>query len=186
MAWPQHVVEVIRGKAYRSTRSSACALAVALLAAACGTPPSVQSPPPQPTGPSASQQPPITPSVPAPRPSAQSLAEWKRQAAEKIHAANRRYVFAGPPPNPLRAVVVVEMTVASDGQVKRADLLRVPDHSRELGKLALATLNSASPLPPPPKAVISGGNFRVTETWLFRDDGQFQIRTIALPQSASL
>ena len=86
------------------------------------------------------------------------------------------------PPNPLRAVVVVEMTVAADGRVRRAELLRVPAHSRELGSVALRTLNAASPLPPPPRALTAQGTIRTTETWLFRDDGQFQIRTLASPQ----
>lgn len=129
-----------------------------------------------------------TPPVSAPpvavAPSPRALADWKRSAAERIHAANRSLVFTGAPPNPLRAVVVVDMTVAADGQVRRAELLRVPGHAKHLGAVALKTISTASPLPPPPRTLVARGPIRTTETWLFRDDGQFQVRTLALPQSA--
>lgn len=116
--------------------------------------------------------------------SPRSLAEWKRSAAERIHAANRALIYGGAPPNPLRAVVVVEMTVSADGQIRRADLLRVPGHAKELGAVALKTLSAAAPLPAPPRALVAQGPIRVTETWLFRDDGHFQIRTLATAQAA--
>lgn len=113
-----------------------------------------------------------------------TLVEWKRSAAERIHSANRNLIYAGAPPNPLRAIVVVEMTVSADGQVRRADLVRVPSHSKELGQVALKSLNAAAPLPAPPKTLVAQGPIRVTETWLFRDDGQFQIRTLASAQQS--
>lgn len=91
-------------------------------------------------------------------------------------------MFEGRPPAPLRAVVVIELTVAADGRVRRADLLRVPGHSRDLGQVALRAAGAASPLPLPPKALVAGGPTRLTETWLFRDDGKFQLRTLAQPQ----
>ncbi len=123
------------------------------------------------------------PSVSAAVPT-RSMAEWKRIAAEHIQATNRNLIYSGAPPNPLRAVVVVEMTVSADGQVRRAELLRVPAHSRELGAVALRTLSAASPLPPLPRALVAQGTIRTTETWLFREDGHFQIRTLASPQAA--
>jgi protein TonB len=134
--------------------------------------------------PSSSQASRPTPPAVASSPSPRVLAEWKRSAAERIHTANRPLVFTGTPPNPLRAVVVVEMTVSADGQVRRAELLRVPGHAKHLGAVALKALNTASPLPAPPRMLVAQGPIRTTETWLFRDDGQFQIRTLALPQSA--
>jgi protein TonB len=75
------------------------------------------------------------------------------------------------------------MTVSADGQVRRAELLRVPGNAKELGGVALKTLNAASPLPAPPKALVAQGPMKATETWLFRDDGQFQLRSLALEQS---
>jgi protein TonB len=83
----------------------------------------------------------------------------------------------------LRAVVVLEVAVAADGQVRNATLLRVPDHSRDLGRVAMRAVSAASPLPPPPRTLVAAGAYRFTETWLFREDGKFQLRTLALPQA---
>jgi protein TonB len=167
-----------------SPRGLALAMAVAL-ASGCATkapePPQTVSP-----GPTASRPGPVAATPPAriETSSPRSLAEWKRSAAERIHAANRSQIFTGAPPNPLRAVVVVEMTVAADGRVQRADLMRVPGHAKELGAVALKTLNAASPLPAPPRALVAQGPIRTTETWLFREDGHFQIRTLASAQAS--
>lgn len=174
---------------FRESPAPRSALALALataLAAGCAT----QAPEsPQPAGPKqAASRPAPSAAAPSPRAetaSARSLAEWKRSAAERIHAANRSQIFTGTPPNPLRAVVVVQMTVAADGSVQRADLMRVPGHARELGAVALKTLNAASPLPAPPRALVAQGPIRTTETWLFRDDGHFQIRTLASAQASA-
>ena len=173
----------------RVPRLSIAAAAVVALIAGCAT----QTPAPTATASSKT-----LPSSPAGRPSPtasapparieaaspRSLSEWKRSAAERIHAANRALVYSGAPPNPLRAVVVVEMTVAADGQVRRADLLRVPGHAKDLGAVALRTLDAASPLPAPPRSLVAQGPIRTTETWLFRDDGHFQIRTLASAQAS--
>jgi protein TonB len=161
-------------------------MAAAALVAGCAAPPPEGARPP--SSASAPILPPPSARSPAPAVTAPSataartLSEWKRSAAERIQSTNRALVYGGRPPNPLRAVVVVEMTVAADGRVRRADLLRVPGHSRELGTVALRSLDSASPLPPPPRALVAHGPMKVTETWLFREDGHFQIRTLAMAQ----
>lgn len=97
-------------------------------------------------------------------------------------AVNRTRVFEGRPPHPLKAIVVLELTVAADGRVQRASVLRAPDHARELGAEAVRTVQAASPVPPPPQSVVSRGATRFTETWLFRNDNQFQLRTLAQTQ----
>jgi TonB family protein len=168
-------------------RNSILTGAAAVLVFGCTTPPppvqsgvpSVQSASQANKAPSSSPPQARTYETASPR----SLADWKRNAAERIHAANRSLVYTGAPPNPLRAVVVVEMTVAADGQVRRAELLRAPTHAKDLGAVALKAVNAASPLPAPPKALVAQGAMKTTETWLFRDDGQFQLRSLALAQA---
>ena len=57
--------------------------------------------------------------APAPAPVAprgQSLAQWKRDAATRIHAHNKQHVFDGKVPPIVHAVVVVQLTVAPDGR----------------------------------------------------------------------
>jgi len=42
------------------------------------------------------------------------------------------------------------------------------------------TVQAAVPLPPPPPALLGRGtSVRFTETWLFREDDRFQLRTLA-------
>lgn len=144
-------------------------------------------PPARPPSPPPAPQP-SAPSPQAAAPSARKPAEseteqqWRRALAEHIVAANRERVFDGRPPNPLKAVVVLELTVGADGRLQRATVLRAPEHARNLGAEAVRTAQAASPLPPPPRDLASRGAVRFTETWLFRDDNRFQIRTLALPQ----
>jgi protein TonB len=109
-------------------------------------------------------------------------ADWRRALAQHILAINRERVFEGRPPHPLKAIVVLELTVGLDGRLQRASVLRAPDHARELGADAVRAAQAASPLPPPPRALLSRGAVRFTETWLFRDDNRFQLRTLAQTQ----
>ena len=117
-------------------------------------------------------------------PQVQSESEWRRALAQHILAVNKDRVFEGRPPDPLKAVVVLELAVGADGRVQAASVMRAPGHARELGAVAVRTAQAASPLPPPPRAVIGrGSSVRFTETWLFRQDNRFQLRTLAQPQS---
>jgi len=43
-------------------------------------------------------------------------------------------------------------------------------------------LRSTAPFPKPPAALLSGGRVELSETWLFNNNGRFQLRTIAQPQ----
>jgi protein TonB len=142
------------------------------------------SPPAPVTAPSASRPPSPSAASPAARPAdAQSESDWRRALAQHILAVNREQVFEGRPPNPLKAVVVLELTVGADGRIQNASVMRAPDHARDLGPVAVRTARAASPLPPPPRALLGRGtSVRFTETWLFRQDNRFQLRTVAQVQ----
>ena len=171
------------------SRLSRCVLIMTLALAACGSPapapPSVPSPapivtPPIPTvdaAPSASSSPSglrLAARDPA-------LDDWKRVAAERVYAVNRTHLFEGRPEHLLRAVIVVEVTVDREGKVTRSKILRSPGIA-SLDTLALGSLTAASPLPAPPAKLVARGPLVFSETWLFRKDGRFQLRTLALPQ----
>lgn len=151
---------------------------------ACSTP----APPPAPTPKPPAAVPPLTAPAPAPRaipapaPTFVTETAWKRALAEHIQRVNQHRVFPGRPPYPLKGVVVVELTVAADGRVQRASVLRAPSHARELGAEAVRSAEAASPFPPPPRALAATGSVRLTETWLFRQDNLFQLRSVALEQ----
>jgi protein TonB len=157
------------------------AAAAALVLVRCSAPP---GPPAAPAAPPSAPRSatPVTP--PAGRSSdAQSESDWRRALAQHILTVNRDRVFEGRPPNPLKAVVVLELAVGADGRVQNASVMRAPDHARELGAVAVRTAQAASPLPPPPRALLGRGtSVRFTETWLFRQDDRFQLRTLAQTQ----
>lgn len=160
-------------------RWSGPTLAALLGVAAC------TMPAPEPSRPPPSQRP-ASPGVPAATPSRPvgpiTEAEWRRVLAQHILDANRERVFEGRPPHPLKAIVVLELTIGADGRLQRAEVLRAPAHARHLGPEAVRTAQAAAPLPPPPSSLAGRGSIRIAETWLFRADERFQLRTLAETQ----
>ena len=179
-------------RVFRSCAFGGVSIALLFLAA-CGAP----APAPAPAPPTASGAPPApiikapieTVDVrPSPAPSVARLAaldpaleDWKRSAAEKVHAVNRGQLFEGRPEHLLRAVIVVEATVDREGRVTRSKILRSPGIA-SLDSMALGSLKAASPLPAPPSKLVAKGPLVFSETWLVRKDGRFQLRSLALPQ----
>jgi protein TonB len=146
---------------------------------------SCSAPPPTPTAPPAAprQATPVPPPPVSRAPDFRSESEWRRALAQHILSVNRDRVFEGRPPHPLKAIVVLELAVTADGRVQSASVMRAPQHARELGAVAVRAARASSPLPPPPPAVLGRGtSVRFTETWLFRQDDRFQLRTLAQAQ----
>jgi protein TonB len=110
-----------------------------------------------------------------------SLEAYKRTAAERIHAANSKKLFDGRPHHLLKAVIIVDITVDRSGNVVASRISRSPKIAA-LDAMALASLKAASPLPPPPAALLSRGLLVYSETWLVQNDGTFRVRTLTLPQ----
>lgn len=166
-----------------AVRASALAILAAALAGGCGAPPV----PPVET-PSAPSTPEPAPVVPAPPPAAAPglpppktpLEAYKRDVAQRILAANAAHTYDGAPPHLLRAVVVLQFTVDGQGRVSQLKTLRTRDNA--LAKVAGDSVRAAAPLPAPPPALARRGALEIAETWLFRDDGKFQIRSLALEQ----
>ncbi len=162
----------------------AAIVVVALLAAACGKPP---APPPEaPAGPPQAQQPPAAPAATASKlpPPKTPLDAYKRELAQRILAANAAQTFEGKPPDILYAVVVLQFTVDRAGKVTALKTLRSRHPPQE--RLALASVRAAAPFPAPPASLLRRGTLEVAETWLFRDDGRFQIRSLAEAQAPDL
>jgi len=164
------------------TRRAAALAALAL--AACGAP----APTPPPAVPA--QEQPAAP--PAPPQSAASKADaartpldrYKRAVAQQILRANARATFDGVPPHFLRAVVVLQLTV--DGKGALTDLRTLRTRSAEHAAAATKSVRAAGPLPAPPRELLRGGRLEFAETFLFRDDGKFQVRSLAAAQTAAV
>ncbi|SDX83897.1 protein TonB [Collimonas sp. OK242] len=109
---------------------------------------------------------------------ATTLDDYKRGLAQRIVAVNSSAVYVGRPQALLRAVIVVKYFVSADGQLLRADILR-SNRDRNAEATALATLRRAAPFPKPDSRLLRRGEVEVAESWLFNDDGRFQLRSIA-------
>jgi protein TonB len=155
--------------------------------AACAPTPTQQTGTPVAVPDSTSATPPATPPVAAASPStrparpASPLDEYKQRAAARIVQANSAHVYDGEPPHLLKSVVVVVVNIDAKGNVAASRIMRGNGH-RDLEQLALASVKRAAPFDAPPRTLMRGSTLEVTETWLFRNDNKFQIRSIAAPQ----
>ncbi|HTO46580.1 MAG TPA: hypothetical protein VML91_02985 [Burkholderiales bacterium] len=159
----------------------AAALA-ALFLAACGAP----APTPPPAGPA--EQLPTAPPPQTAAPKAEAartpLDRYKRAVAQQILQTNARRTFDGIPPHLLRAVIVLQLTV--DGKGALTDVKTVRSRSAEHAAAATKSVRAAGPLPAPPRELLRGGRLEFVETFLFRDDGKFQVRSLAEAQTAAV
>jgi periplasmic protein TonB len=155
----------------------AAALA-ALVLAACGAP--APTPPPAVPG----QQQAAPHAAPRDEPARSPLDRYKRAVAQQILQVNAPRTFDGVPPHMLRAVVVLQLTV--DGKGALTDVKTLRSRSAELTAAATKSVRAAGQLPVPPHELLRGGRLEFVETWLFRDDGKFQVRSLAEAQTAAV
>lgn len=160
-------------------------LLTALLLTACGAPPppvpeKPAAPPPTPVALAPAPPQAVAPKLPAPR---TPLDAYKRDIAQRILSTSALQTFEGRPPEILQAVVVLQFTIERSGTLTGLKTLRSRHPAQE--KVALASVRAAAPFPAPPAALLRSSRVEVAETWLFRDDGKFQIRSLAEAQTAS-
>ncbi|HEX2531526.1 MAG TPA: hypothetical protein VHK70_08665 [Burkholderiaceae bacterium] len=107
---------------------------------------------------------------------AMTLDGYKRDAALRISEANVGKVYGGRPQALLRSVVVVKYMWSMRAVACCAARSCAPTAT------ALHALQASVPLPKPAAHLLHRGQLEVAETWLFNNDGRFQLRTIAEPQ----
>lgn len=110
-----------------------------------------------------------------------TLNGYKRELARHISERNSGKVYIDRPQALLRSVIVLKYTMNADGKLLRTDVLR-SNHDKVTEGIALASVSNAAPFPKPGSLLVKNGKLEITETWLFNDDGRFQLRTIAQPQ----
>ncbi len=102
--------------------------------------------------------------------------EFKVQAARRmVAAAPPEATYAGPVPEILLAIPVLEVELHADGSVKLIRVKRYPTQAKDTTQLAIAAVRRAAPygdmsqLPKPWKFI---------EVFLFDDDRRFKPRTL--------
>jgi TonB family protein len=113
---------------------------------------------------------------PPPTVTPQTLADYKRAVAMRITALNTA-TYSVPPPEMLKSVVVLEITLDSVGAPLAVSVLRSNGY-RELSQRAIASVIDASPFAAPAPALLQDDAVRFLETFLFRDDDSFQLRSL--------
>ena len=112
---------------------------------------------------------------------ARSVDAYKADLAQRISEVNSTRVYTDRPQALLRSIVVVGFSVDRDGNLVRSQILR-SNHDRANEQTALAALRSSTPFPKPASHLLRNGRVEVAESWLFNDDGRFQLRSIAQEQ----
>jgi len=106
---------------------------------------------------------------------ARDWSEYKVRAAQRIHAAAAGETFAGPLPDPLRSIPVLQVNLNRDGTVRDITVLRTPRQSPETLQMAMRAIRRAAPFEPVghlPRP------WQFNETFLYNDDLKFQLRTL--------
>ncbi len=112
---------------------------------------------------------------------ATTIADYKRALAERIAATNSTRMFIGRPQALLRSVIVVKYQIDASGKLIRSDIMR-SNRDRASEATALSSLKAAAPFPKPGAHLLRHGRVEVMESWLFNNDGRFQLRTTAETQ----
>lgn len=112
-----------------------------------------------------------------------TLDAYKRDVAHRIYAMNASNVHDHHPQALLRAVIVLRYTVDGAGRLLRTEVLR-SNRDRAAEAMALSSLRAAVPFPRPSQALLRNGRLEASESWLFDDDGRFQLRSLAQAQQS--
>ncbi|PHV35955.1 hypothetical protein [Janthinobacterium sp. BJB304] len=149
-------------------------LATAALLSACQTAPPPTAPTHTPT--------PTPPRTPAAIQLAASIDAYKALVAQQIMAANAEYTFSGRLPPMLPAIVVLDLSVGPDGELKSVHVHRSRDN--EASAAALAAVRRVQVFFPPAAHLMRrhARTFDFSETFLFNDQYRFQLRTLSGPQ----
>lgn len=153
--------------------------------AGCANPPvpPAQAPPPASGPPVGRAAEPVESAAPArtPRSSASRAADYKIEVAERIHAASESSVYEGAPPPVLRSIVVMSLAIDRSGNLVESRVVR-DNGDADMVRAALESARRAAPYPVPSSGVAPRGRVSFFETWLFRDDGRFRLRSLAQAQ----
>ena len=154
------------------TRQLAASISCATLLAACSTPsgtPPAQAPSPQAAA---------TPApAPAPRIAPLTLDAYKKAVAERIAQASPD-IFAEPLPEMFKSIVVLDITIDRDGRLAQVSVRR-SNGFKALENRAMDSVKRAAPFGAPAFTVRGrDGSVNFLETFLFRDDGRFRIRSL--------
>jgi hypothetical protein len=155
----------------RFTKTFAATWAAAL--AACGSPPSAPAAAPAQLATVAGA--PARTAIAQTGP-ARTWDEYKLRVARRIQATSGAETFAGPLPDPLQSIPVLQVQLNRDGSIRAIVVLRTPRQSPQTIEMATRAIRRAAPFEPVghlPRP------WQFNETFLYNEDLKFQLRTLA-------
>jgi len=116
-------------------------------------------------------------SAPRPVPRATTLPGYKIEVAKQIASASTD-LFSDPIPQVLKSIVVLDIRIGRDGAPQHVSVRR-SNGFRQLEQRAESSVRKAAPFSAPgPELLRGAGSVQFLETFLFRDDGRFQILSL--------
>jgi TonB family protein len=115
--------------------------------------------------------------APAPVALPYTLKDYQQGVARRIVQTSAQ-TYIAPLPDVMKSIVVLEITVDAAGQATAVSVLRSNGYAH-LEQRALASVAKAAPFTPPAPALLRGAqSVSFLETFLFRDDDFFQVRSL--------
>jgi periplasmic protein TonB len=151
--------------------ASVCLAVVAAGCAQTSTPPAPGALAPEPAA-ATSRPTPHAKAIPA-----VTLDGYKKEVAARI-AAKNPHLFNDPLPEMFKSIVVLDITIDRDGNLTHVGVRR-SNGFKQLEARAMESVREAAPYAAPNTLVRrGGGSVQFLETFLFRADGRFQIRSL--------
>jgi TonB family protein len=102
---------------------------------------------------------------------------YKRHFAERVTQLGKDQL-ADSLPVILKGVIVLDVTIDAEGNVSALKVWRSNGY-KDLEQTALQSVRKVGRFPAPSEAVLGGQqSVRFLETWLFRPDGRYQVRSM--------
>jgi protein TonB len=138
---------------------------------------------PAPSAAPAAVPPPVA-QTPSPQTQPADAQAYKALVASEIWLRNGE-VYTGPVPEMLKSIVVLEITIDRAGNPIGISVYR-SNGFKHLEVRALESVVRAAPFPVPATGVLEGpGSITFLETFLFRADDRFQLRSLVIPPLAA-
>jgi len=102
---------------------------------------------------------------------AETAKAYRMDAARHIYASYPERIYKGKLPPLVHAIVVLEMDLDANGQLKSINMIRVPTHAPEVTDAVKDMIRRAAPMPAPRRL----GGTKITEIWLVDKSGRFQL-----------
>jgi len=117
------------------------------------------------------------PGVIAPKTIPDALQAYKRAVAGRIVETSAQ-TYSEPLPEVMKSIVVLEITLDALGRPLDISLLRSNGYP-DLAQRAITSVTKAAPFTAPAPALLQGAaSLSFLETFLFRDDDSFQVRSL--------